>query len=87
MSGRHTPGPWHVVGCSLDAEHRVSYLIRANGMDASKANARLIAAAPELLAMLRGVTDDLDRCLSARGFRDDPKVAGARALIAKAEGN
>lgn len=52
----------------------------------SLANARLIAAAPELLEQLRIVTDDLEKILRARGFRDDPKVLAARAIIAKAEG-
>lgn len=53
---------------------------------AVEANARLIAAAPELLAQLRIVTDDLEKVLRARGFRDDPKVLAARAIIAKAIG-
>jgi len=51
-----------------------------------EANARLIAAVPELLEALRSVTDDLEKVLRARGFRDDPKVLAARAVIAKAEG-
>lgn len=58
----------------------------AGGETTAEANARLIAAAPELLEQLRIVTDDLEKVLRARGFRDDPKVLAARAIIAKAEG-
>lgn len=40
----------------------------------------------ELLAALRSVTDDLEKVLRARGFRDDPKVLAARAALAKTGG-
>lgn len=94
---KHTPGPWRPnLPTRSDGAIIVPHVVAKDGSAVAQialydggtttANARLIAAAPELLAMLADVTDDLERCLKARGFRDDPKVALARDLIAKAEG-
>ena len=87
----HTPGPWSAVSCRVgwyiasapdgaivvdtgDAEGRY-------GPIESEANARLIAAAPELLAALQAIAegcsfpeDDVQRAIRDR----------ARAAIAKA---
>lgn len=46
----HTPGPWHVA-YATDGELPTGALLVATATD--EANARLIAAAPELLAALR----------------------------------
>lgn len=51
-----TPGPWLVPSASFPddgADDEVAYHIRADGMCMSAANARLIAAAPDLLEALR----------------------------------
>jgi hypothetical protein len=48
------------------------------------ANARLIAAAPELLDALESITDQLDRVGDHR--KDRPFIDAARAAIAKAKG-
>ena len=84
---KHTPGPWIADGdLILAADNwRVASCHRFPNNDdtARPANARLIAAAPELLEALQAIagTDPVD---SAR----DPQhlVAIARAAIAKAEG-
>jgi hypothetical protein len=46
----HTPGPWFCSGGSFDDADGIAYTIHADGMVISRANARLIAAAPDLLA-------------------------------------
>lgn len=96
---KHTPGPWctHRNGfSSVYIEARVGGGMLQEvaccgptneGSDQQEANARLIAAAPELLDALRGLLaleeenlrgyDDIDVCA---------EVQFARAAIAKAEG-
>jgi hypothetical protein len=56
---KHTPGPWTVTksGVSVDAG-MIRIRMEASGWtDEVKANARLIAAAPDLLAELRIMRD------------------------------
>ena len=50
---KHTPGPWHVDGCNINAGS-TAYLVANQRATAHqlRANARLIAAAPELLEAL-----------------------------------
>jgi hypothetical protein len=50
------------------------------------ANARLIAAAPELLDALRRLMDCPDLCLDTLEPESDSAIEAARAAIAKAEG-
>lgn len=49
-------------------------------------NARLIAAAPELLAALVSITDQLERVGDTRPSKDGQFIDEARAAIAKASG-
>ena len=95
----HTPGPWELKAESEHLGGRVRKLqvLASHGLagnrelfcrfgpdDTDKANARLIAAAPELLAAL----EDLVQCspddIDSWGFND--ALAKARAAIAKAKG-
>ena len=101
----HTPGPWtadvHIPRGSADGEWRihagrewVALLNDANDADETEPNARLIAAAPELLEAARGVDvlyAELQAALPA--IANTPAfdivqeaVRRARAAIAKAEG-
>jgi len=83
----HTPGPWHFDGESIynDAAEIIVLRLKSNSYNSAVniANARLIAAAPELLAALQGI-------LYAINVRiDDPRIKyfdAARAAIAHAEG-
>ena len=50
------------------------------------ANARLIAAAPELLEALEAVLPDLEHYVATHGPGPDKRLAAARAAIAKARG-
>jgi len=60
---KHTPGPWKVKDCRPDVstrqvwtdESRGSVMIATTGGTDKEANARLIAAAPDLLEALRCV--------------------------------
>ncbi len=93
MSAQHTPGPWFVAhlpdgqgswvacdpdGCGIHADG--SYMAVCVS-PIGEANARLIAAAPDLLAALEG----LFRLLDA-GSLYEPQAFAARAAIAKAKG-
>ena len=53
---KHTPGPWAVVddyGMAFEIESRTSGVARVSTADVrAEANARLIAAAPDMLAAL-----------------------------------
>jgi hypothetical protein len=90
----HTPGPWEQgVGDEGEAQvygsdgyRRIILASTENfriATDESKANARLIAAAPELLDALKEAVRELDlRC----AFYGNA-FANMRAAIRKAEGN
>lgn len=89
---KHTPGPWYTDGgaCGVFHDGGTSRIatIEGNFTSVRIANARLIAAAPELLEALKRIgdpefryasDDDEDTQLSMR-------IADARAAIAKATG-
>ena len=87
---KHTPGPWQT---SIDGERVLdnteSFVANCKPTDSAfpmnKANARLIAAAPELLAALKVLT--LDAAVKSWLEAHDPKaIEQARAAIARAEG-
>lgn len=86
MTEKYTPGPWQVgkfnkeMICDCDGEARgCSPIAYVEGTAAEKrANARLIAAAPELLAALQ-------KAVRYGGLFPDLK-AEAEAAIAKATG-
>ena len=90
-NARHTPGPWfvsdrpHSYGREVSAGSPGGQVI-AGGNGApwpdlfeQQANAKLIAAAPDLLAALQGVLRVADR--------KTDEFDAARAAIAKATGN
>ena len=84
MTTQHTPGPWRIVGgtevragvgiiCET-AQYRAPAL-----SDQAAADARLIAAAPDMLAALQHV---LERATMPGFLRDEVKAAIARATVA-----
>mgnify|MGYP001013498869 CR=1 FL=1 len=94
-TGRHTPGPWKVVPRLSGSENHRGYQIVAkpkawtiaeaipvdhDGIEGG-ANARLIAAAPELLQALQNLVSDIDD-----GTVYGQRLAQAHAAIAKATG-
>ena len=78
----------HPVIC--DSELPDSTGIHGSGWDEAGANARLIAAAPDLLQALRACVKDMEGLLGLSDFgnptEEDFPLAIARAAIAKAEG-
>lgn len=86
---KHAPGPWKAQGLAIVASDR-SFVGRvypwcADPQDAecAKANARLIAAAPELLEALEEIVSAAD----GDGWSQlDADLRKARAAIAKAKG-
>lgn len=100
MNQQHTPGPWkvkeHATSCDVrghDLTVVCGVTMRANAAEEA-ANARLIAAAPDLLAACKSLTEELDRLAAAvyGEHRGDAaaliwgRAAIASAVIAKAEG-
>jgi hypothetical protein len=55
----HTPGPWEYLGHARvqTADDKKTPIANFNFFAATEANARLIAAAPELLELLREAAD------------------------------
>lgn len=94
MTTKHTPGPWHnfgrqrnVAGLPHSAVGAKTLLARvyseAYGDDAQEtANARLIAAAPDLLEALRWIVLRTEE----GGYPDGRCLEEARAAIARATG-
>ena len=88
-NSNHTPGPWHTdVSFQLrvyDSEPSgplyncglIATIAETANANEDRANARLIAAAPDLLEALRFLADKIN---------DPALVAVADAAIAKAEG-
>lgn len=90
---KHTPGPWKIIDTTRCNGYEIFRIGVGNNVGGSwaesitsgdrDANARLIAAAPDLLESLRFV------CSACRAHDEDATVAFARALaaIAKATGS
>jgi hypothetical protein len=86
-----TPGPWAIDGSEIVSkkQSRVIAEVCYIGGAERKANARLIAAAPELLESLKLFVDpfegdELDQIADDYGLQTSRRVAQARAAIAKA---
>ena len=97
MSAQHTPGPWYrnikaggkypIIFSGTAPNHaHIAQACQLRGKpDEVEANISLIAAAPELLAVLSRAVEDIDS-----GGADDadarfPWLAAARAVIAEAQ--
>ena len=92
---KHTPGPWFAVGYQVEIESDTvadicttnANLFGQGGLhdDArAMANARLIAAAPDMLEMLEVARD----CLEVSNYEgeDDEVLAEIASVIARAKG-
>lgn len=95
MEAKHTPGPWRIhwghdtaypLGIST-ADRNVVNAFGRPAQDESIANARLIAAAPELLEALEDAINRIKSSLKLLNCDDefiDREIAKARAAITKA---
>lgn len=92
----HTPGPWRAShwldddeGCLITSGSKtVALALHAGGVQQSEVNARIIAAAPGLLAALKELKEyfqsyDYDEAWEAEGADSPPVIIDA--AIAKAE--
>lgn len=86
-SGQHTPGPWYATGVHVQSKvlEQDNYVCKAEGdtPEQAESNARLIAAAPELLEALKAI---LSLVGNANTTTTELTLRQARAAIAKAEG-
>ncbi len=94
---KHTPGPWHAT---VPPSSDIHFIRNIDSDDAGQiakvrvgpvleqaealANARLIAAAPDLLEALECLQEWVDNCFQE--YSDAEVCSVARAAIAKAEG-
>ena len=108
MTAKHTPGPWGIEEQTRDASGSPLLITDSEGgrtlaeakypavdYETAKANARLIAIAPELLAMLKLIRSDLKGWTgvvrrssghhSERSAAVDARYHKLCALISKAE--
>ena len=97
METKHTPGPWllHFIGVELgngfiDVESESGRRIYcrevyASDVEEKLANARLIAAAPELLEALKMVVRANNECIEG-GFLNHNEAVQINEAITKAEG-
>lgn len=94
MAAKHTPGPWRFVEPSLlpfriespDGEYvtQIKYVPSGRAEGETIANARLIAAAPDLLEAVKALQYVLTECDD--NYAKWPQWEQAEAAIAKAEG-
>jgi hypothetical protein len=78
---KHTPGPWEFSHTWVQTVDKKTPIANFNFYASTEANARLIAAAPELLEALRNIISDIEPT-----DPNDRLWVGARAAIAKATG-
>ena len=100
MTIKHTPGPWRIGATPPNGEQTIGtrqglmVAVATTGiaLNETLANARLIAAAPDLLEALKLVVQD-DEEWAASDMACDldesklPWLAPARAVIAQAQGH
>ena len=87
---KHTPGPWHVgmkpgpIVYGEDGAQVAPLHVPMVPKEENRANARLIAAAPELLEALENLLEHVENRDALGAYWADPMAA--RAAIAKAKG-
>lgn len=100
MSAKHTPGPWWIEkDGSAENNNEVNVVNGADGTmivygQANDADARLIAAAPDLLDALQYLADEFRSVVNSEfathrypdPAKDDPAYLKAMAAISKAIG-
>lgn len=94
---KHTPGPWIMFGVKTvpgllaqlqvgtsDGERRLTALVPVFDQERAEANAELIAAAPEMLEILKALKPMLDEKLKASSCSASfPTIRNALAIIRK----
>lgn len=94
---QHTPGPWRPNGNTVEIANGMALRVAtctpigtgyaSKGREESRANARLIAAAPDLLEELKNCISLLESLRGSEANEDgmiDHQISEARAAISKA---
>lgn len=88
MTNKHTPGPWVIDNDNVIYQEGTAEPIASAAPTADeKANAALIAAAPELLGALKMAEGYIAGVATNEPEEQDKLMAVIRAAIAKARGN
>jgi hypothetical protein len=95
-AAKHTPGPWLATKRPIDSRYQIeaadgSRLVTLPFSDTIESDARLIAAAPELLEALKSLFEHCAMMHNQWGEGDNTKqadaaIAAGKAAIARAEG-
>jgi hypothetical protein len=87
---KHTPGPWQIEGSKfITSSSTGGHVATIPDVVGSQANARLIAAAPEVVAELRALTDIVESLIADRDERAayvrqvKARIAASHAVLAK----
>jgi len=89
MKHKRTPGPWETrddYSIVAPTYITIAYVALHGNTEMERANARLIAASPDLLDALKLVVLDLDLAMSYDEAAELNSLRIARAAIAKATG-
>ena len=91
----HTPGPWAIEDCTPGESTGLRFAINSennviarttDGWKEAQANARLIAAAPEMLEMCKLLEECMETIDGKDGYDASYELAKVRAVLAKVEG-
>jgi hypothetical protein len=91
----HTPGPWEMEDCTPGKSEGLCFAINSehtivarttDGWKKAKANARLIAAAPDLLSQCREFEKCLTYLINSGDSGADLELDKLREVLAKVDG-
>ena len=84
----HTQGPWELVQERdyLNLQEKDTNLVIAQFIGSSDEDARLIAAAPEMLEMCKLLEECMETIDGKDGYDASYELAKVRAVLAKVEG-
>jgi hypothetical protein len=91
----HTPGPWQIEDCTpgestglrFEVGTKDSVIARTtDGLKEAHANARLIAAAPEMYEMCKLLEECMENIDGRDGWDASYELAKVREVLAKVEG-
>ena len=91
----HTPGPWQIEDCTPGESVGLCYAIESeqtiiarttDGWKEARANARLIASAPEMYEMCKLFEECMEAIDGKDGYDASYELAKVREVLAKVDG-